>query len=63
MKISTLIKSLTEYQEQHGDIDVYLQGATKGEHPTFAEPGFFVVAEEYKRKDGGWCINIRSWPY
>ena len=24
---------------------------------------FFIVPEEYSKEDGGWAVNIRTWPY
>lgn len=28
-----------------------------------AHEAFFVEPEEYRPEDGGWVVNIRTWPY
>jgi hypothetical protein len=30
---------------------------------TIAYENFFIVPEQHTPEDGGWCVNIRSWPY
>lgn len=58
MKISELIKRLSEIQDKHGNIECRLINPEWG----MPEPDLFVVLEE-QRRDGkdSWRVSIRWW--
>lgn len=68
MKITQVIAELEHIKEQHGDIDCCLE-EVQHDKPRdapdhiIAYSSFFIVPEEYTPEDGGWTVNIRSWPY
>ncbi len=62
MKISEVINQLQCIQSEHGDIDCQLQEPDL-EHGLCDYPDFFIVPEKYLPADGGWAVNIRSFPY
>ena len=58
MKLKFLLAELEAIKAEHGDdVECCLQDGD------IAHESFFVVPEEYIKDDGGWCVNIRSWPY
>lgn len=63
MRLSALVQSLTETLVGRGDINVYLQVPVSSSGESVAHESFFVVPEEYNVEDGGWAVNIRTWPY
>ena len=63
MKISDVVKELESIKQEHGDIPVVLQDNGNGNGLVVGYENFFIVAEEYQPIDGGWTVNIRTWPY
>ncbi len=70
MKLSALISALEYIEAEHGDIECYLQGPLLDTpcSPNSAATGmayevFITTPEFYTEDDGGWCVNIRNWPY
>jgi hypothetical protein len=65
MKITEIEKGLEKIKQQYGDIEVNLEIAPSDIHngEITQYPHFFIVPEEYTKKDGGWQVNIRAWPY
>jgi hypothetical protein len=59
-RISEVIKTLQNIQEEHGDIPVQLQELLGLERRITNFEDFFIVPEQY---DEGWICNLRTWPY